>query len=118
MPRELVGHCGVDSGLIFIGDPCYIKSSPALYCGGQTVRETPDKSNPYFPYIDNTNKAKGWNLPDKWQDLCDKIFHKDTSLPCEMYNGVLTRTRHGDGSYPVYVTKDKEGNVKKMEIIF
>ena len=30
MTRELVGHCGVDSGTILIIDPCYIHRIPEL----------------------------------------------------------------------------------------
>jgi hypothetical protein len=84
MTRELVGHCGVDSGTILIIDPCYIKHSPEIY----------DES--------------------KWGDFCMKL----DNLPKEICQGVVTTTRYGDGNYPVYVTKDSDGNVKKMEIVF
>lgn len=29
--RKLIGHCDVDSGNIFITDPCYIKKHPELF---------------------------------------------------------------------------------------
>ena len=84
MKRELVGYCGVDSGMIWIGDPCYIKHHEEL------------------------NNSEKWNL------FCQNL----EDIPGEKYQGVLTHTRYGDGEYPVYITKDKDGNVKKMEIVF
>jgi len=85
MTRELVGHCGVDSGLIWIGDPCYLKDSE-------------------------------FSKSEDWQGFCNSL--RDQTLPVENNSGVLTTTRFGDGEFPVYVTKDKDGRVKKMEIEF
>ena len=85
MTRELVGYCGVDSGLIWIGDPCVLKRSE---------------------FAD----------PKDWDGFCNSL--RDTELPTENNSGVLTDNRIGDGEYPVYVTKDKDGRVKKMEIVF
>jgi hypothetical protein len=83
--RELVGYCGVDSGLIWIGDPCYLKKSE-------------------------------FSKSEDWSGFCDSL--RDIKLPIENNSGVLTQSGYGDGQYPVYVTKDKEGYVKKMEIVF
>ena len=89
MTRELVGYCGVDSGTILIIDPCYLNRIPEL------------------------------TDPDKWADACDMIYPKGKNdLPKEIFQGVMTNTRFGDGHFPVYVTKDAEGRVKKMEIVF
>ena len=83
--RELVGYCGVDSGLIWIGDPCYIK---------------------------DTEFAK----ESDWSGFCESL--RDDNIPCENNSGVLTDNHIGDGEFPVYVTRNKDGRVKKMEIVF
>ena len=87
--RFFVGSVGVDSGQIFITDPCYIKHSKELY----------DES--------------------KWQEFCDARFPNRTTKPAvEMMGGVCTSTNFGDGEYPVYVTLDADGIPKKIEVIF
>jgi hypothetical protein len=117
--REYVGVCGVDSGLIWIGDPCYIRQHPQLFCGGQTVLEGEQPkgvrsfmSRGEITY--NDPNAKGVKLPDRWNELCKKLDH----IPQEMYSGIITDNHIGDGGFPVYVTKDKDGRVRKLEILF
>jgi hypothetical protein len=119
MARELVGICGVDSGLIFIGDPCYIRSHPQLYCGGQTVLDgkQPKEVRSFMGRNEityNEDKAVGVKLPDKWNELCKNLEGE----PKEMYDGIITTNHIGDGGFPVYVHKNKEGRVTKMEIVF
>lgn len=86
MTRELVGHIGVDAGLVWLGDPCYIKHHPELA------------------------------VESKWREFCESL--RDMKLPQEAYSGILTRTGWGDGEYPVYATKTKDGDIKKIEIVF
>ena len=83
--RELVGYCGVDSGLIWIGDPCYIKDT-----------EFADEKD--------------------WSGFCNSL--KDERVTKENNSGVLCGDFGGDGEFPVYVTRNKDGRVKKMEIVF
>ena len=82
--RYCVGEVSVDAGLVWVGDPCYIKHHPELY----------DES--------------------KWGDFCANI----EDLPSEKFSGVATFTNFGDGSYPVYVSFDKDGSPTKLEVIF
>lgn len=99
-----VGNIGVDAGLCWIGDPCYI--------------------------IGQEN-----NIPFKfWSDFFDEIYPKN-QLPndseiskngSKSFNyktgheglGIVVSTGHGDGFYPVYVTKNKEGLIKSVTVIF
>ncbi len=85
---KLIGKVGVDSGTIWIGDPCYILSG-----------ERP--------------KALGKD----WSELGHKTF-KDgkCQLPIS-FNfdmgheglGVMSSTKYGDGVYPVYMVGDNNG---------
>jgi hypothetical protein len=84
---QLLGHFGVDAGMVWIGDPCYILH--------------PDK----MP------KAVGSN----WGDFCELCHDKSNpkaltnnnfqSFPFDLGHeglGVVAYTGYGDGSYPVY----------------
>tara|TARA_B100000315_G_C14539919_1_gene570366 strand:- start:1347 stop:1685 length:339 start_codon:yes stop_codon:yes gene_type:complete len=80
-----IGSFGVDSGMTWIGDPCYIIHSD-------------EKNN---------------ELGEDWGDLCS-IIH-DEKLPKSFnYNlgheglGVMTSTHNGDGKYKVFSIGDKE----------
>lgn len=104
--RKLVGHCGVDSGLIFIGDPCYFKHCEA-FCD-------PDKwteNKQIFP-VDKDGNNRQSNLP--MQFYSDEKVAGGHTFPM----GILTNTNYGDGEYPVYVTFDKDGSPTKLEIKF
>lgn len=86
--KKFIGRVGVDSGNIIILDPCYIKHHEAL-----------------------TN-------PEKWGDFV-KARHAGENPPAlEIFDGIVSRTNYGDGSYPVYVTFDDEGKPTKLEIDF
>ena len=87
--RFFVGSVGVDSGQIFITDPCYIKHHKELH----------DEKN--------------------WGEFVKTRFPDRTTKPAvEMMSGVCTSTNFGDGEYPVYVTLDADGAPKKIEVIF
>jgi len=90
LKKKLVGHIGVDSGLVFIGDPCYIKQHKQLYD------------------------------PKKWDDFVDERYGKndDYEQTKEMCSGVVTNTANGDGYFPVYATFDEDGCVTKIEVQF
>ena len=87
---KLVGHFGVDAGLCWIGDPCYI-----------------------------LHKQPG-ELPESvgkdWGEFCDKLDHSGPTLQSFNYAlgheglGVCVSTGYGDGSYPVYAFISDEGD--------
>jgi hypothetical protein len=77
--QKVIGWIGVDAGLVWIGDPCYI------------IHATPDGFHS--------------EMGRTWSEFCDtisgKVYH---SFPYKMGHegiGVVTSTRHGDGMYPV-----------------
>ena len=94
---EVVGSIGVDAGLCWIGDPCYIIHS-----------------------TDDNSQALGKN----WHEFCDKL--KDPSVVAQSFNypmgheglGVCVSTGYGDGVYPVIVKKNKEGTIIEARVIF
>ncbi len=90
---EQVGVCGVDAGVIWIGDPCYIISQDASH-----------------------------SFKD-WSTFCDLV---DFDTPAQQFNyelghaglGVLIKHFGGDGTYPVYIRRNKSGEVTQAIIKF
>lgn len=89
-----VGTIGVDAGLCWIGDPCYI-----LHKGKK------------FP------KALGAS----WPEFCRKLDGDHTQFNYDIGHaglGVVVSTGYGDGEYPVYVRRDDEGSIAEVKVVF
>lgn len=89
---QKVGEIGVDAGICWIGDPCYVfhKASP------------PDA------------------IGKDWHDFCDKLTFLSHNEYAQQFGsglGVCVSTGYGDGTYPVEV-KIKDGRVKEVRVKF
>ena len=85
----LVGRCGVDSGQVWIGDPCYVMED---HFGG--------------------DEPTG----GMYDECCRVTLSKDAAGEAAL--GVASATNYGDGSYPVYVTYDGSGRPVSLRIDF
>ena len=96
-PR-LIGSVGVDAGLVWIGDPCYImhKETPPIAIG------------------------------ENWNEFVDTLVNADGSfLNAKSYTfdmgheglGVCTSTYHGDGVYPVVGFYESEEDTRPKAVI-
>ena len=87
--KILLGTCGVDAGLIYLVDPCYVQNQPL-------VRDS-----------------------DKWQKFCKLFYKDQDkkTQSADMCAGVIVNTRHGDGEFNVYGYYDDEG-IRKVEVSF
>jgi hypothetical protein len=94
---EQVGEVGVDAGLMWLGDPCYIMGNDA---------------------------SRKW---DTWSDFCDNLRDKHWDYTgVTQYNfsrghvglGVCVSTGYGDGVYPVEVKRNHEGRIAEVRIVF
>lgn len=77
-----IGYIGVDAGLCWVGDPCYILHKEKL-------PET---------------------LGKDWSDFCTKLGDDVTKFNYELGHeglGVCVSTGYGDGLYPVYANIEK-----------
>lgn len=93
---EFAGTIGVDSGLCWIGDPCY--------CVTPDADEHPAPSwNEFCNTLEKIEKngVAQWNYKGGSKGL-----------------GVSVSTGYGDGSYNVYVKKTKNGRIAKVLINF
>ncbi len=97
---EQVGVIGVDAGLCWLGDPCYIM--------GEDASEKPAKT---------------------WSEFCDKLWEKEENPDVHgavQWNykmghaglGVTVSTGWGDGLYPVYIRRNKEGRIAEVKVVF
>jgi hypothetical protein len=92
---KLIGEIGVDAGLCWIGDPCYILH-----------KEQPPKA-----------------IGNSWDEFCDTLdnssefrqYHYDLGHPGL---GMVVSTGYGDGTYPVYAEFNDEGRIAKVWIEF
>lgn len=89
-----IGEIGVDAGLVWIGDPCYI-----LHKGEDFPPE----------------------LGKSWDEFCDIVLGKEPSSGPTVVDfdglGVVASTGYGDGTYPVFA-EFEDGRVKKITIEF
>ena len=93
MPKKLIGYCAVDSGQIMISDPCYSLDG-----------EYGDTSTPYGKCCEITTQA---------EQAQGEVIIKGTGG-----SAVVSSTATGDGSYPVYATYTKGGQIKSLTIEF
>ncbi len=96
--RKQIGEIGVDAGLCWIGDPCYI-----LHTG------QPPKT-----------------IGKSWDEFCD-VLHEDGQYPtCKQFAydlghpglGIVVSTGYGDGIYPVFAQFNDEGRIAKVWVEF
>jgi len=95
---KLIGEIGVDAGLCWVGDPCYILH-----------RKHPPKA-----------------IGKDWGEFCD-ILHKGEQYPTAKqfcYDlghpglGVVVETGYGDGVYPVCAELNDEGRITRLWVEF
>lgn len=93
MPKgfTLVGRIGIDSGTLWIGDPCYVWSDSTRNEPTAAVREI-----------------------GEWSDFAEKLEGPTTSFGII---GVATSTGLGDGMYDVYA-KIVDGLVHEVRVVF
>lgn len=94
MERKVIGHIGVDSGQVFIIDPCYLKDY-------KDDDEEMDFENPKYPFC---------------YSGCCKITLSQEGAG-EYNGGVVSQTGYGDGTYPV-TAHIKDGRIMKLTIDF
>lgn len=101
---QKVGTVGVDAGMIWIGDPCYIVQNE-----GERERD----------------------IGVNWQEFCGRCEDRgiDGAMAAAQFNfddgdgghaglGVCMRSGPGDGYYDVFVRKAADGRMLEAKIVF
>ena len=93
--QRQIGTIGVDAGLCWIGDPCYIlhKEEPAGEIG------------------------------KSWKEFCDMIDHDSRHTQFNYRKGhpglgVCVQTGYGDGTYPVFAEFNSDGVLARVIVDF
>lgn len=88
--RKQIGSCGVDAGMLMVGDPCYFigrKASIHTRCAS-------------------------------WKQACTEVFCKGDiprDTPMDVYGlGVAIATTYGDGCFPVYLEIDDKTGRRRL----
>ena len=106
MELRTIGSCGVDSGQLFITDPCYVKY--AEHGNGDWNMEwdeTEDGGREYTTLPDPTLESGNKNFYSK---VCE-ANGKSRYGGAEVELGVAFGTTHGDGEYAVQGIFDEDG---------
>lgn len=86
---EKIGTVGVDAGMIWVGDPCYVLGRDSSHG------------------------------PKNWQEFCSKTdAHQDYSEPLGKGIGFAISSGYGDGSYAVYIRRSRESRVSAVKVVF
>ena len=94
--RKRIGSVGVDSGLMYVGDPCYIVGADSTI-----MRKTPTWDEFYKAYLDHDDRVS--------------IVAPVTA---EASLGIAVSSGYGDGVYPVYADFGADGVIRRLTIEF
>ena len=116
-----VGEVGVDAGMVWIGDPCYIMKMPH-HEGAQEDPLPTTLGKTWHDFCDIMHQyetpqefyEKHLKLGHKWMDKAVQ-FNYEAGHPGL---GVCMASGYGDGSYPVYVRYNSEGRIAEARIVF
>lgn len=89
--ERLIGHVGVDAGIVVVGDPCYLVAggAPVDPQWQDVVRQVFDQGNPLR--IEGTSAV-------------------------QVEGTIMTTTPGGDDLYPVYADVDDSGQILSLRI--
>lgn len=97
--NELIGYFGVESSKVLIGDPCHL----GLFINNDFVGELPSK------VVDRSYSYSG---------ACSVAYSDKSGGQLGGGRAVVVETGRGDGSYPVFAKRDKDGVIKELTIKF
>lgn len=90
-----VGGIGVDAGLCWVGDPCYV--------------------------LHKTKAERPKEIGKDWHAFCDSLNGQATQFNYDAGHaglGVCVSTGYGDGTYPVMARFGEEGRVMEIRVVF
>jgi hypothetical protein len=98
MYTKTIGYCGVDSGQLFITDPCYIKHQEQG--NGQWNMEWIDGDDGKRTYKTLPDPTLDGETKNFYSKVCEANGnHNEAGVEVEL--GVAFGTTHGDGNYAV-----------------
>ena len=104
MKLKTIGYCGVDSGQLFITDPCYIKHTKQGNGDWNMEWVEDDKGNRTYTTLNDPTLDNEKNFYSK---VCE-ANGKSRYGGAEVELGVAFGTTHGDGNYAVQGIFDED----------
>lgn len=104
MILKKIGSVGVDSGQVFITDPCYIKHTEQG--NGQWNVERVEKENGEIDWVSQNDPTL-----DNEKNFYTKVCEANKNGFAEVELGVVTSTTHGDGEYSVMGIFDEDDDI-------
>lgn len=101
--RVQIGTVGVDAGLCYLGDPCYVIGKEL---GRMEWGEFLDKMYESDPV--NRDNAMHWTVSAPFPNPAAGEFRA----------GIVVSTGYGDGEYPVFAEINDEGRVMSVTVRF
>ena len=86
--RKQIGTIGVDAGIVYSVDPCYIKHHEIIF------------------------------NDEKWSEFVKQYYANRENNSAQICSGIVCNTANGDGEFPVYGHYDENGDIMKIEIEF
>lgn len=100
--KILIGTVGIDAGMLYLGDPCYIVDKPL----GQ---------KPWGEFLDDMYATSNDGEDARWWTVNSPFPNPAAgSFPA----GHVVTTGWGDGEYPVEITLAKDGRVASVTVTF
>ena len=98
--RKQIGTIGVDAGMCWIGDPCYIER--VMHDGYDAFLRA---------HIDFDQPEQVYQIPAQWET-------RPAGDPNRGCLALIVGTGYGDGQYPVTATVDEDGRVLSVTVTF
>ena len=111
METRVIGSIGVDSGQVFITDPCYIKHTEQG--NGQWNVDRVENENGGIDWISQNDPTL-----DNKKNFYTKVCEANKNGFAEVELGVVMSTTHGDGEYAVQGIFDDDGQFMGIFIDF
>ena len=105
MYTKTIGYCGVDSGQLFITDPCYIKHQEQG--NGQWNMEWIDGDDGKRVYKTLPDPTLDGETKNFYSKVCERNGSSQNGAEVDL--GVAFGTTHGDGNYAVKGIFDDDG---------
>jgi hypothetical protein len=104
---KVIGECGVDAGMLMIGDPCYFVGKESNVNQRYAPKEGDGHADEYEKFLHDQDIIRGNSMGEFDHQMTYAMGHEGL--------GVVFQTNYGDGVYPVYLDSENRFAVVVMD---